>query len=37
MNNLKIFILLNLFLFVSSCGTVKDAFSNQKKIVVMNF
>ena len=31
MNNLKIFILLNLFLFVSSCGTVKEAFSNQKK------
>ena len=31
MNNLKIFLLLNLFLFVSSCGTVKEAFSNQKK------
>ena len=29
MSNLKLFFLL--FLFLSSCGTVKDAFSNQKK------
>ena len=31
MSNLKIFILLNLLLFISSCGTVKNAFTNQKK------
>ncbi len=31
MINLKIFILINLLLFASSCGTVKEAFSNQKK------
>ena len=27
----KFFFLLNIFLFITSCGTVKDAFSNQKK------
>ncbi len=31
MSNLKILILLNLLLFISSCGTVKNAFTNQKK------
>ena len=31
MSNLKLFFLLSLFLFLSSCGTVRDAFSNQKK------
>ena len=31
MRNLKIFILFSLFLYLSSCGTVKKAFSNQKK------
>ena len=31
MRNLKIIILLHLILFVSSCGTVKEAFTNQKK------
>ena len=27
----KLFFLLNILIFFSSCGTVKDAFSNQKK------
>ena len=27
----KLFFLLNILMFFSSCGTVKDAFSNQKK------
>ena len=31
MRHLKIIILLNLFLFLLSCGTVKEGFSNQKK------
>ena len=31
MNKLKIFILLNLILFFSSCGTLKEGFLNQKK------
>ena len=31
MKHLKIFILSNLFLFLLSCGTVKEGFSNQKK------
>ena len=31
MRHLKIIILLNLFLFLFSCGTVKEGFSNQKK------
>ena len=31
MKNLKILILSNLFLFLLSCGTVKEGFSNQKK------
>ena len=31
MKNLKIIILSNLFLFLLSCGTVKEGFSNQKK------
>ncbi len=31
MSNLKLFFLLSLFLFLSSCGSVRDAFSNQKK------
>ena len=31
MNFFKILILLNLFIFISSCGTVKKAFTNQKK------
>ena len=31
MNYFKIFILFNLLIFLSSCGTVKKAFSNQKK------
>ncbi|WP_440675833.1 DUF3035 domain-containing protein [Candidatus Pelagibacter sp. HIMB1593] len=31
MKQLKIFILSNLFLFLLSCGTVKEGFSNQKK------
>ena len=31
MRNLKIIILLHLILFVSSCGTVQEAFTNQKK------
>ena len=31
MRHLKIFILSNLFLFLLSCGTVKEGFSNQKK------
>ena len=31
MSKLKILILLNLLLFISSCGTVKKAFTNQKK------
>jgi len=28
---IKVFFLLNILIFFSSCGTVKDAFSNQKK------
>ena len=31
MNCFKIFLLLNLILFLSSCGTAKKAFTNQKK------
>ena len=31
MRYLKIIILSNLFLFLLSCGTLKDGFSNQKK------
>ena len=31
MRHLKIIILSNLFLFLMSCGTVKEGFSNQKK------
>ena len=31
MKHLKIIILSNLFLFLLSCGTVKEGFSNQKK------
>ena len=31
MNKFKKFILLNLILFLSSCGTLKDGFKNQKK------
>ena len=31
MKHLKIFILSNLFLFLLSCGTIKEGFSNQKK------
>ena len=31
MNYLKAFVLLNIILFVYSCGTVKESFSNQKK------
>ena len=31
MRHLKIFILSNLFLFLLSCGTVKEGFSNPKK------
>ena len=28
---IKLFFLLNILIFFSSCGTMKDAFSNQKK------
>ena len=31
MKHIKIFILSNLFIFLLSCGTVKEGFSNQKK------
>ena len=31
MKNYKIFFLINIFLIFSSCGSVKDAFSNQMK------
>ena len=31
MKHLKIIILSNLFLFLLSCGTIKEGFSNQKK------
>ena len=31
MKNLKIFILLNIILIISSCGTIKEGFTNQKK------
>ena len=31
MNFFKIYFLIGLFVFLSSCGTVKDAFSNQMK------
>ena len=31
MSKIKLFILLNLFLFLLSCGSVKEAFTNQKK------
>ena len=31
MKYLKAFVLLNIILFVYSCGTVKESFSNQKK------
>ena len=31
MKNLKFFLILSLFILVSSCGTVKEAFSNKKK------
>ena len=31
MNKFKNFILLNILIFLMSCGTVKDAFENQKK------
>lgn len=32
MKYFKILIILNLILFINSCGTVKKGFSNQKKI-----
>ena len=31
MNYLKAFVLLNIILFVNSCGAVKESFVNQKK------
>jgi len=31
MRHLKILILSNLFLFIISCGTIKEGFTNQKK------
>tara|TARA_B110000008_G_scaffold238469_1_gene244721 strand:- start:798 stop:1115 length:318 start_codon:yes stop_codon:yes gene_type:complete len=31
MKNFKIFIFLNIILYISSCGTVKEGFTNQKK------
>ena len=31
MKHIKIFILSNLFIFLLSCGTIKEGFSNQKK------
>ena len=31
MKKTKIFILINLILFVTSCGTIKEGFKNQKK------
>jgi len=31
MKILKILLILNLLIFISSCGSVKKAFSNQKK------
>ena len=31
MKNLKIFIFLNIILIISSCGTIKEGFTNQKK------
>ena len=31
MKHLKLIIILNLFLFLLSCGTMKEGFSNQKK------
>ena len=31
MKNFKILIFLNIILFISSCGTVKEGFTNQKK------
>ena len=31
MNYIKVILLFNLIVFLSSCGTVKKAFSNQKK------
>ena len=31
MKYLKLFIFINLILFVNSCGTIKEGFSNQKK------
>ncbi len=31
MKYLKIFLLLNLIIFISNCGTVREGFKNQKK------
>jgi len=31
MKNLKIFIFLNIILIITSCGTIKEGFTNQKK------
>ena len=31
MNNFKKFIILNILLMLSSCGTIKEGFTNQKK------
>ena len=31
MKYLKLFIFINLILFINSCGTIKEGFSNQKK------
>ena len=31
MKLLKFFLILSLYILVSSCGTVKEAFTNQKK------
>ena len=31
MKNLKIFIFLSIILIISSCGTIKEGFTNQKK------
>ena len=31
MKNLKIFIFLNIILIISSCGTIKEGFTNKKK------
>jgi len=37
MSNYKKFIILNILLMLYSCGTIKEGFTNQKKIVAMNF